>query len=122
MKWINIKLGLVIGCVAMIFFRSHEAHSADWPQFMRDSKNTANALGEQLQMPLRLVAQVQLDDAVLSSPAVVEGHVFVVDQMATAYCVDPDSGLIVWKSAPEGDSALGGNTSSRNDFIFIIHG
>ena len=79
---------------------------------MRDAKHTGNAGDEQLQMPLRLVAQVQLDDAVLSSPAVLEGRVFVVDQMAAAYCVDPDSGLIVWKSTPEGDAALGGNTSS----------
>ena len=62
-------------------------------------------------MPLQLTSQVKLDDAVMTSPAVVGGRVFVVDQMGTAYCVDPDQGQIVWKSAPDGQSAVGGNTS-----------
>ena len=45
----------------------------DWPQFMRDSEHTGDASGEVLDLPLALIAQVKLDDAVLTSPAVVGG-------------------------------------------------
>ena len=86
--------------------------AADWPQFMHDSQHTGDAVDQQLSMPLGLVAQVRLDDAVLTSPAIVAGKVFVVDQMGTAYCIDPDAGRIEWKSAPERDAAMGGNTCS----------
>jgi outer membrane protein assembly factor BamB len=53
-----------------------------------------------------------LDDAVTTSPAVVGGKVYVADQMGTAYCIDPAANRIVWKSSPDGQQAMGGNTSS----------
>lgn len=85
---------------------------ADWPQFMRDAAHTGDAADEVLQLPLGLVAQIKLDDAILTSPAVVEGRAYVVDQMGTAYCLDPASGRIVWKTAPDGAAAMGSNTCS----------
>jgi outer membrane protein assembly factor BamB len=88
------------------------APAADWPQFMRTSEHTGDAADEALALPLGLVAQVKLDDAVMTSPAVVGGLAYVVDQMGTAYCVDPRAGRIVWKAAPDGDKAMGSNTSS----------
>ena len=42
--------------------------SADWPQFMRNSAHTGDAADETLRLPLKLVAQVKLEDAVVSSP------------------------------------------------------
>ena len=85
--------------------------AADWPQFMRNAAHTGDAADETLRLPLGLLAQVKLDEAVLTSPAVVAGRVYVVDQMGTAYCVD-GSGRIVWKTAPDGAEAMGANTSS----------
>jgi len=85
---------------------------ADWPQFMRDAAHTGDAAEEALQLPLGLGTRVQLDDAILSSPAVVGGRVFVVDQLGTAYAVDPRTNQIVWKVSPDGDAALGGNAGS----------
>src|SRR5262245_44780044 len=86
--------------------------TSDWPQFMRVPEHTGDAAAESLAFPLGLVAQVRLDDAVLSSPAVVGDRAFAVDQMGTAYAVDWRAGKIVWKSAPDGDRAMGSNTSS----------
>lgn len=86
--------------------------AADWPQFMRHATHTGDAADESLRLPLGLVAQVKMDDAVLTSAAVVEGRVYVVDQMGTAYCIDPRAGAILWKSAPDGEQAMGSNTSS----------
>jgi len=88
------------------------APASDWPQFMRDSAHTGDAVDEALVMPLGLIAQVKLDDAVMTSPAVVGGLAYVVDQMGTAYCIDPKAGRIVWKASPDGDKVMGSNTSS----------
>ena len=86
--------------------------AADWPQFLRTSAHTGDAADEVLRLPLGLVAQVKLDDAILTAPAVVAGRAYVVDQMGTAYCIDPRGGRVVWKTSPDGKNALGSNTSS----------
>jgi len=74
---------------------------------MLNSEHTGDASDEKLTMPLGLTAQVKLDDAILASPAVVEGKVYIADQMGTAYCIDPEKGEILWKTSPDGDSAMG---------------
>jgi len=103
----------VVVVLMLPMFRSElVARAGDWPQFMHDSEHTGDAGDERLEMPLDLVAQIKLDDAVLTSPAVVGGRAYVVDQMGAAYCIDPDAGRVVWRSAPEGDDAFGSNTSS----------
>ena len=86
--------------------------AADWPQFMRNPAHTGDAADEELRLPLGLVAQVRLDDAVMTSPAVVGGRAYVVDQMGTAYCIDARAGRIVWKASPDAAGAMGANTSS----------
>jgi outer membrane protein assembly factor BamB len=100
---------LVLGGLAVM---AGPARAADWPQFMRSSEHTGDAADEELKLPLGLVAQVKLDDAVMTSPAVVGGLAYVVDQMGTAYCVDPKAGRIVWKASPDAEKAMGFNTSS----------
>jgi len=85
--------------------------AADWPQFMRNPAHTGDAADEELQLPLGLAAQVRLDDAVMTSPAVVGDQVYVVDQMGTAYCIDVRAGQIVWKASP---SRCRGLTSARS--------
>ncbi|MEX0704824.1 MAG: PQQ-binding-like beta-propeller repeat protein [Planctomycetales bacterium] len=87
-------------------------HAADWPQFMRNAAHTGDADDESLRPPLGLAAQVRLDDAAMTSPAVVGGRAYIVDQMGTAYCIDPQAGAILWKTSPEEDRAMGSNTSS----------
>jgi outer membrane protein assembly factor BamB len=88
------------------------ASGADWPQYMRNAERTGDAADEVLRLPLGLVAQVKLEDMIMTSPAVVGGRVYVIDQMGTAYCIDPRAGRILWKKSPEGDKAMGSNTSS----------
>ena len=102
----------VLLLIHFVFSARFPVVAGDWPQFMRNCEHAGNAAEERLAMPLDLSARVKLDDAVLTSPAVVAGKVFIVDQMGTAYCVDPGANRIVWQSAPEGEAALGSNTSS----------
>jgi len=86
--------------------------AADWPQFMRSASHTGDAADEALTLPLGLLAQVKLDDAALTAPAVVGERAFIVDQMGAAYCIDPRAGKVVWRASPDGAAALGANTSS----------
>ena len=79
---------------------------------MRSSAHTGDAADESLKFPLGLATCVQLDDAITTAPTIVGGKVYVVDQMGTAYCIDPKANRIVWKSSPDGKHARGGNTSS----------
>jgi outer membrane protein assembly factor BamB len=109
MRTLSLALTLLAALAAA---GAREARASDWPQFMRDAAHTGDAADEALALPLGLVAQVKLDDAVMASPAVVGGLVYVVDQMGTAYCVDPRAGRIVWKVSPDGEKAMGSNTSS----------
>ncbi|UCF15677.1 MAG: PQQ-binding-like beta-propeller repeat protein [Phycisphaerales bacterium] len=88
------------------------ARAIDWPQFMCNARHSADAREEQLNLPLNLNAQIELDDAVLSSPAMVGGRAYVVDQMAAAYGIDLKTGFIAWKTSPEGSNTFGSNTSS----------
>lgn len=106
-----MKKAIFSACIALGIFSS-TLLAADWPQFMRTSQHSGDAADEALAMPLGLAAQVKLDDAIMTSPAVLGGLAYVVDQMGTAYCIDPIGGHIVWKIAPDGARAMGSNTSS----------
>ena len=105
-------LKALIACGLFLATARQPAAASDWPQFMRDAAHSGDAADEALTLPLGLLAQIKLDDAVMTSPAVVGGLAYVVDQMGTAYCVDPKAGKIVWKISPEGEKAMGSNTSS----------
>ncbi|QDV49878.1 outer membrane protein assembly factor BamB family protein [Gimesia fumaroli] len=103
---------VVFGMFLLVACTSIKATAGDWPQFMRDARHSGDASEERLKLPMRLLSQVKLDDAILTSPAVVGDKVFIVDQMGAGYCIDHETNQIIWKSAPEGAAVLGGNTSS----------
>ncbi len=88
------------------------ASGSDWAQYMRTPERTGDAAAESLALPLGLVAQVRLDDAVTTSPAVIGPRAYVVDQMGTAVCIEWRSGRRVWTASPDGAGAMGSNTSS----------
>src|SRR5687767_3470667 len=92
-----------------VFLCVGTAAAGDWPQFMRTAERAGDAADEELKPPLGLATCVRLGDAVTTSPAVVAGRVYVVDQMGTAYCVDSTANRVVWRSAPDGERAKGGN-------------
>ena len=92
--------------------RHCDVAAADWPQFMRNAAHTGDAADETLRLPLGVVAQIKLDDAAMTSAAVIGGRAYIVDQMGTAYCMDARAGKIIWKAMPDGPQAMGCNTSS----------
>jgi len=106
----NVCIQVVV--MALLPFTVAPVHGIDWPQFLCNAQHDGDAREEQLDLPLHLNAQVELDDAVLSSPVIVAGRIYVVDQMGTAYGIDLKAGLVAWKTAPEGSNTFGSNTSS----------
>jgi outer membrane protein assembly factor BamB len=84
----------------------------EYPAGRLVSLGACRELDEQLSLPLRLALRISVDDAILTSPAVVGGRAYVVDQSGTAYSIDVTNGSVVWKTMPAGASAVGGNTSS----------
>src|SRR5262245_26716094 len=102
----------LLSALLLLLTSGQRASAADWPQFMRSSEHAGDAADESLKLPLGLATCVKLEDAVTTSPAVVEGKVYVADQMGTAYCIDPAANRILWRASPDGNRARGGNTSS----------
>src|SRR5262245_39217019 len=103
----SLRSCFVTGAVLLLVAAGQPAPAADWPQFMRTSEHNGDAAEESLKLPLGLTTCVRLDDAVTTAPAVVAGKVYVVDQMGTAYCVDPAANRVLWRSAPDGKQAKG---------------
>ncbi|MFT5525857.1 MAG: outer membrane protein assembly factor BamB, partial [Pirellulaceae bacterium] len=106
-----LKFSMVLA-IAVFALQTSSVQAEDWSQFMRSADHTGDAPQETLHLPLQLSMCVQLDDAVTTSPAVVGGKVYVADQMGTVYCIDRKTNRIAWKVSPDGESAMGGNTSS----------
>ena len=98
--------------LAIAFSSLVSSEAADWPQFMRNSQHTGDAFDEQMPTAMHCVAHIPLDDSVLTSPAIVAGRAYVVDQMGTAYCIDLEKRSIVWKTVAETTHEFGSNTSS----------
>jgi outer membrane protein assembly factor BamB len=65
-------------------------HAAEaWPQFMFDARHSGNATDRDLEPGrLDLAATATLGDAILTSPVVADGCVFVVDGSGTCVCLD----------------------------------
>jgi outer membrane protein assembly factor BamB len=69
----------------------------DWPQFKFDGARSGCAPTQVLKTPLSLKWQIKLDAPCLTSPAVMDGKVFVVDADGTAYGIDAAAQKVLWK-------------------------
>jgi outer membrane protein assembly factor BamB len=62
--------------------------------------------------PLGLIGAVPLTDAVLTSPVVADGFVYVVDASGVVFCIDDATTDVVWKFETAGGKANCNNVSS----------
>ncbi|MBN2021921.1 MAG: PQQ-binding-like beta-propeller repeat protein [Pirellulales bacterium] len=114
------------------------AMAEDWPQAKLDGGRSGDAADRALGGPLGLVGAVPLSDAVFTSPAVVDGRVYVVDGSGVAWCIgspdpltpgpspavrargDSASLAVIWRRQTWGGAANCNNTSSPavvGDFV-----
>ena len=67
----------------------------DWPMWRANPANTANAQSGPESLNLDWVFTTE--GAVVSSPSVVDGRVYVGSQDQNIYCLDARGGNLIWK-------------------------
>ncbi|MCP4679750.1 MAG: PQQ-binding-like beta-propeller repeat protein, partial [Deltaproteobacteria bacterium] len=83
-----------------------------WPQFKFDAHRSGNVPDRQVSTPLGIVAAVPLSDAVLTGPVCVDGHLYVVDASGVAFCIETESGNVLWQTPTPGGAVNCNNISS----------
>lgn len=84
----------------------------DWLQFKFDARHSGDVPGRSVKTPLGLVDAVPLTDAVMTSPVVADGAIYVVDAAGVATCVDAETLKIRWQTPTAGGAANCNNVSS----------
>ena len=88
-----VSTGLTIGAVIATSF--HMKGTSDWPMFRHDVHHTG-AADCTVENELQLMWRYKTEDAVDSSPAVVDGYVYVGSNDDHVYCLT-DTGELVWR-------------------------
>jgi len=96
----------------MWFCLLNAATAEDWLQPKFDSRRSGNAPGRTVSAPLGLLGAVPLEDAVLTSPVVAAGRVYVVDSSGTVFCIDAETLKVLWRFVTRGGAVNCNNVSS----------
>ncbi|MGE3806472.1 MAG: PQQ-binding-like beta-propeller repeat protein [Gemmataceae bacterium] len=100
-------LGLVI-----VLAGNAAARAEDWPQFKFDTRHSGNVPARELTTPLGLVGAVPMSDALLASPIVVAGRIYVVDASGMAACIDAKTLEVIWQVPGKGGARNCNNVSA----------
>ena len=76
--------------------------AADWPQLQGNARRTGNAPQEVLAKSLGLRGAVPLTDAILASPVVSDGQLFVIDGSGVLLCLDAQTLETQWRFQTRG--------------------
>jgi outer membrane protein assembly factor BamB len=87
-------IALVCVCLCTIF--DGRASADDWPQLQGNALRSGNAPQASIQTPLGLVAAIPMTDAILASPVVSDGKVFVIDGAGVVSAIDSKTYQVVW--------------------------
>jgi outer membrane protein assembly factor BamB len=101
-----------VSILLAVFLTAVSCFAQDWEQFKYDSRHSGNVPDRSVQTPLGLVGAVPLTDAILTSPVVSEGRVYVLDASGTAFCIDTKTLEVLWKQTTRGGNANCNNYSS----------
>ena len=91
---------LVLLCC--VTWRWPAARAEDWPQLQGDALRSGDAPQAALQTPLGIVAAIPTTDAVLASPVVSNGKVYVVDGSGVVFAIDTQTREVVWRFSTHG--------------------
>ncbi|HEX7896697.1 MAG TPA: PQQ-binding-like beta-propeller repeat protein [Planctomycetota bacterium] len=93
-----------------------------WPQSKFDALRSGNASDRALPTSLGLIGAVPLKDAVLASPVVHGGRIFVVDASGVVTAIDVRTLEIAWQVPTEGDLPNSHNVAAPaaiGDFVHV---
>ncbi len=111
MKLCNRPIAVLAACV-VIWGSLGVCRAEDWTQSKFDARHSGNVADRSLNLPLGLVGAVPLTDAILTSPVMAGGRVFVVDGSGVAFGLDAATGRVLWKQETAGGKANCNNVSS----------
>jgi len=114
-----IFLFILFGCGKDIF---QEKENTDWPMVHKNLARTGS-YGKPAIPPLQLKWKFQADGPVCSSPAVVNGIVYVVSNDSCCYALDAQTGKLKWK-VDIGAATWSGDVSPviANGVVFVGRG
>lgn len=88
--------------IILILWLTAVADAADWPQLQGNARRSGNVPSERLGEAIGLVATIPLTDAILASPVLSNGTVFVVDGSGVVFAIDSKTFQVKWKFATKG--------------------
>src|SRR5262249_9597564 len=83
-----------------------------WPQLQGNALRSGNVPQVSMKGPLGLIGAVPLTDAVLASPVVAEGTVYVIDGSGVLFAIDAETLKVVWRFATRGGPGNCNNVAS----------
>ncbi len=95
--------------------------NADWPQVQGDALRSGNAADQVLQTPLGLMAAIPLTDAILASPVVSDGTVYVVDGSGVVVAINLETQAVVWKFVTDGSTGNCNNVAAPTVISDYLH-
>lgn len=104
---ISAALACGIACLC-----SDYAAAADWPQLQGNARRTGNVPQEVLAESLGLRAAIPLTDAILASPIVSDGQLFVIDGSGVLFALDAKTLEIQWRFETRGGQGNCNNVCS----------
>jgi outer membrane protein assembly factor BamB len=85
-----------------VVFACGENAAETWPQLQGNALRSGNAPHLSLQTPLGLIGALPLTDAVLASPVVADGKVYVIDGSGVVFAIDSATLKVDWRFATRG--------------------
>src|SRR5689334_1528911 len=85
---------------------------AAWTQSKFDARRSGNAADRDVGESLGLLAAVPTTDAILTSPVIADGRIYVVDASGRATCIDAATFKTLWHFQSRGGPANCSNVSS----------
>jgi outer membrane protein assembly factor BamB len=89
-------------CFIASFVQLGVSFAGDWPQLQGNALRSGNVPQESLGTALGLLAAIPTSDAILASPVVSGGKVFVIDGSGVVFAIDTRSLQIVWRFETSG--------------------
>ncbi len=84
----------------------------NWEQFKYDSRHSGNAADRRITTPLHLLAALPMTDAILTSPVVGDGRIYVLDGSGVLTCVSDRTLEPLWRFETDGGRANCNNVST----------
>lgn len=88
------------------------ADEAAWAQVQGDARRSGNAASQTIDPNLRLVAAIPMTDAILASPVVSQGRVFVIDSSGIVKAIDTATTKELWTFATRGGTGNVNNVAA----------